>query len=108
MRRQFDQPLLPKGIQSEKSVAISAVGDLMNAKGMENSAGKFYANVAELIFEADISIVSLESTLTTANLDPQYQITHYQINATSEQFDALKDHKGRQYTVYCTVFDCKI
>ena len=42
-RRQFDRPLLPGGGQGKTSVEISAVGDLMKAKGTENSAGKFYS-----------------------------------------------------------------
>lgn len=97
-RRQIDQPLLPEGFQGERSVSISAVGDLMNAKGMENSKDKFYAKVEELIFNADISIANLESTLTSGNVVK----TGLQINATPEQFNAFKGHKGKQYTIFCT------
>ena len=101
-RRQIDRSLLPEGFQVETSAAISAVGDLLNAKGIENSAGKFYAKVAELIFDADISIANLESTLTTGELDPRYQWVHGLINATQKQFDAFKGHQGKHYTVFCT------
>ena len=100
-RRQFDRPLLPEGFKGERSVTISAVGDLMNAKGIENSAGKFYAKVEELIFNSNISIANLESTLTSEKIDPS-QITRNQINATAEQFDAFKGHKGRQFSVFST------
>lgn len=101
-RSQVSKSLLPDGFIGEKSVAISAVGDLMNASAIENSADKFYKMVSELIFNPDISIANLESTLTTANLDSKYQFARYQINATPEQFNAFKGHKGKQYTVFCT------
>jgi poly-gamma-glutamate synthesis protein (capsule biosynthesis protein) len=94
----INQPLLPKEFQTKKSTTFSAVGDLMNAKGLENSIGKFYANVAELIFDADISIANLESTLTRGKVIN----TGFQINATPEQFEVLKGHNGKNYTVFCT------
>jgi poly-gamma-glutamate synthesis protein (capsule biosynthesis protein) len=97
-RRQIEQPHLPEGFQGERSVSISAVGDLMNAKGIENSEDKFYAKVKELIFNADISIANLESTLTSGKVVN----TGLQINATPKQFNAFKGHKGEQYTVFCT------
>jgi poly-gamma-glutamate synthesis protein (capsule biosynthesis protein) len=97
-RRQIDHSLLPDGFQGEKSVSISFVGDLMNAKGMENSKDKFYAKVKELIFNAKISIANLESTLTSGKVVN----IGLRINATSKQFNAFKGHKGRQYTVFCT------
>ena len=101
-RQLTGRSLLPGGFQAERSVAISAVGDLMNTKGIENSAGKFYAKVAELIFDTDISIANLEFTLTTGELDPRYQGAHWLLNATQEQFDALKGHQGKHYTVFST------
>ena len=36
-RRQFCQSSLPEGFQSKTSVEIGAVGDLIKAKGIENS-----------------------------------------------------------------------
>ena len=67
-RRQIDRPLLPEGFQCETSAKISAVGDLIRAKGIENSGGKFYKKVADLIFDADISIANLESPPTSAKI----------------------------------------
>ena len=98
MRRHIHQPLLPERFQSETTERISAVGGLMNAKGVENSVGKFYAKVEELIFAADISIANLESTLTNGNVPNGGR----QINASPELFNALKGHADKQYTVFCT------
>ena len=97
-RRQIGQPLLPEGFQAETSVEISAVGDLMKAKGIENSGGKFYAKVAELIFDADISIANLEAAPTIAKIESSKPTIH----STREQFNAFKGHNGKQYTVFCT------
>jgi poly-gamma-glutamate synthesis protein (capsule biosynthesis protein) len=97
-RRQNWRPLLPEGFQGETSVKISAVGDLMKPMGIENSEGKFYEKVAELIFDADISIANLESSLTGAKIAK----SEWTIQSTRKQFNALKGHNGKQYTVFCT------
>jgi poly-gamma-glutamate synthesis protein (capsule biosynthesis protein) len=97
-RRKIHQLLFPQGFQHETSARISAVGDLMCAKNLENSVGKFYAKVADLIFDADISIANLESALTRA----KNTYSGWKIQSTREQFDAFKGHKNKQYTVFCT------
>ena len=98
-RRQINIPFLPDGFKGNTSLTISAVGDLMCANGLENSMGKFYAKVAKLIFNVDISIANLESSLTSAKIAG----TGWNVNSTREQFDALKGHKDEEnYTVFCT------
>ena len=97
---QINQSLLPEGFQAEKLVKISAVGDLVPAKGIENSKEKFYAKVKELIFNADISIANLEFSLTSDQLIKKWG--RYKIPATRKHYDALKGHKNRQYTVFNT------
>jgi poly-gamma-glutamate synthesis protein (capsule biosynthesis protein) len=76
----------------------------MNAKGTENSDGKFYARVSDLIFGADISIANLESTLTSGEVkEIAFSAEETPtINATPEQYNALKSHEGRQYTIFHT------
>ena len=97
-RWQINQPLLPKGFQGKTGVTISAVGDLMATKSLENSIDKFYTKIAELIFNADISIANLESSLTNSKVEN----TGLQINAKLEQFDAFKGYKDKHYTIFCT------
>lgn len=107
-------PLLPDGFQVERRVTLSAVGDLMNAAGTENSKGVLYAEIADLIFDADISFANLESTLTTGEViqDDWSAEETPKINASPAQFDALKGHEGRQFTVLQTannhILDCGI
>lgn len=98
MRKQINQPLLPGEFQGKTSVKISAVGDLMNAKNLENSKDRFYSEVADLIFNADISIANLESSLTNSKGENK----GYIINANLEQFNVFKGYKDKHYTIFCT------
>jgi hypothetical protein len=82
-RRQIGEPLMPEGFQGETSVELSTVGDLINARGIENSGGNFYAKVAELIFDADISIANLESPPTIA----KHAKSGLKMHSTLEQFN---------------------
>jgi len=103
---------IPEGFREEKRARLSAVGDLMNARGTENSEGKFYALVSNLIFGADISIANLESTLTSGDIQETTFTADETptINATPEQYNTLKGDKGRQYTIFHTannhILDC--
>lgn len=105
-------PYLPALFREEKRVRLSAVGDLMNASGSENSEGKFYAYVSDLIFGADVSIANLESTLTSGEVQETTFTADETptINATPEQYSALKGHDGRHYTLFHTannhILDC--
>lgn len=97
---QIDRSLLPKEFQVEKSVTISTVGDLMPAKGLENSKDKFYDKIEELIFNADISIANLEFSLISDQLVQKWG--RFKIHATRKHYDAIKGHKIRQFTVFNT------
>jgi poly-gamma-glutamate capsule biosynthesis protein CapA/YwtB (metallophosphatase superfamily) len=110
--RQAGGPLVPDGFSEEQRTTLSAVGDLMNATGTENSGGVFYAEIADLVFGAGISFANLESTLTSGEViqDDWSSDDAPKINATPAQYDALKGHEGRQYTVLQTannhILDC--
>jgi poly-gamma-glutamate capsule biosynthesis protein CapA/YwtB (metallophosphatase superfamily) len=101
---QLGGSLLPDGFQPEASATLSAVGDLMNSKGLENSQGRFYEGVSDLVFGADISVANLESTLTQGQAEG-LKITPGvgpKINATEQQYLVLKGHEDRQYTILQT------
>ncbi len=110
--REQSGPLLPQGFQEERRLRLSAVGDLMNAKGSEHSNGVFYSEIADLVFGADVSFANLESTLTRGEVDQDGWSSDNtpKINATPEQYDALKGHGDRLYTVFQTannhILDC--
>jgi hypothetical protein len=92
---------LPPGFLREESITVSAVGDLMGPSGTENSAGLLYERVGELVFGADVSIANLESTPTSGAIEQTRARLGEapKINCTREQYEALKGHSGRSYTV---------
>ena len=101
----FKSTSLPPKFKSDTCLKISAVGDLMHTKHLENSMGKFYAKVSDLIFNADLSIANLESALTSANVnrvDYIHRVPGSNLQASNEQFDAFKGHKNKKYDVFCT------
>jgi len=111
-QRQAPAPLLPPGFQRHTSLSFSAVGDLMCNKGLEHSAGRFYERVAHLIFDADVSFANLESSLTSGPI-VETAISKDdlpKINANPAQFDVIKGHEGKNYTVVQTannhILDC--
>jgi len=114
MHQERSDPFLPEGFLEEKRARLSSVGDLMNASGTENSVNKFYAHVFDLIFGVDISIANLESTLTSGAVQESTFTADETptINATPEQYNALKGHDGRQYTIFHTannhILDCDL
>lgn len=97
---QINRSLLPKGFHAENYVKISTVGDLMPAKGIENSKDRFYEKVEELIFNGNISIANLEFSLASDKYVTKRG--RYRIHATYKHYDAIKGQKDRQYTVFNT------
>lgn len=97
-------PTLPGDFTPGSSVTFSAVGDLIKVNGLENSRDKLYENVAELIFSRDISCANLESQLTGQDT-ASYTFSDKEtppLCCTQEQYDALKGHKDKQYTLMQT------
>jgi len=95
---------LPKGFEKKHSITFSAVGDLIKVEGLENSKDKLYEKVADLIFDKDISYANLESQLTGQDLGA-YTFSDKEtppVCCTKEQYDALKSHNGKNYTVIHT------
>jgi hypothetical protein len=95
---------LPEGFEKKHSVTFGAVGDLYKVESLKNSKGKLYEKVAELIFDKDISYANLESQLTGQELGA---LTFNEKEApplccTRDQYDALKGHKGKRFTLMHT------
>jgi hypothetical protein len=93
--------LLPHGLIEQGSLTISAVGDLMSPGGTENSRDMLYENVSELIFGTDVSIANLESTPVDGEIEEtQARLGEApKINCSLEQFNTLKGHKDRSYSI---------
>ena len=95
---------LPVGFMESRQVSFSAVGDLIKVDGLENSRDKLYEKIANLIFDSDISVANLESQLTGQDIGA-YTFSAKEtppLCLTPEQYDTLKGHKGKRFTVLHT------
>lgn len=93
--------LLPQASAAQETWTMSAVGDLMCTRGLEDSRDQLYAEVDELIFGTDIAYANLESTLTTGKLAPLVLSADESpmINITPAQYETLMSHRGRHFDV---------
>ncbi len=94
--------LAPRDFKTDTEYRLSAVGDLMFAKNVEESRDRMYGPVEELIFGADFAFANLESTLTSGEVK-EFAVaekgdTPY-INITPSQYGALVKHKGSQFDI---------
>jgi poly-gamma-glutamate synthesis protein (capsule biosynthesis protein) len=80
------------------------VGDLIKVEGLERSRDLLYARVADLIFGQDLCFANLESQLTTQEVRPEVlSDKESPIECcTLEQFEAVKGHRGKNFTVLHT------
>jgi len=95
---------LPEGFEKKHIVTFGAVGDLIKVEGLENAKDKLYKKVADVIFDKDISYGNLESQLTGQDLG-EYVFTDKDappLCCTTGQYDAVKGHKGKQFTLVHT------
>lgn len=92
---------LPQGFEIEKTLRLSAVGDLLKTPGLESAKDSLYEEVAEQIFAADIRYANLESTL---SLEPVADIelnegTTPDVNVNLCEYQTLVDHRGSKFDV---------
>jgi len=101
-RQRQVKPGLPPDFEAEIRVQFSAVGDLMCNPALDNMAGRYYEKVADLIFNADIAFANLESSLTSAAVvEPTLSLQELpKINASAAQYEVIKGHQGRQYSLF--------
>jgi len=92
----------PESFTPTNMITLSAVGDLMNTYGLENSKDRLYEEVANFIFDVDISIANLESTLTNSEVDAHSIVgmENPKINATRKQYEAVIGHQGMKYSLF--------
>ncbi len=92
----------PMEFDVEKVYRLSAVGDLMFAKYIEESKDRLYNDVEELIFGADYAYANLESTL-SADTPKEFEVKSQgetpHINITKNQYEALVKHNDKKYDV---------
>jgi len=95
---------VPEGFRKKGAITLSAVGDLIPVDGLENSKDILYENVADLIFERDISFAGLEAPLTNREIEREvFSDKGGPVESCSQgQFDVVKGHRGKRYTAMHT------
>jgi len=95
---------LPQDFEKQNSLTMAAGGDLLYPQGNEYEKDFLFENVADLLFDQDVSFMSLESPVTTQKLVKE--IISNKAAPTEccsrEQFNILKGHKGKCFTVMNT------
>ncbi len=94
--------LVPKNFKKKTYLRLSSTGDLISGRGIEDSRNRFYEKVQDLIFSADISLSNLELTLTREAIrETIFSADEMpEINATLDQYNALKSHQNKNYTIF--------
>ena len=92
---------LPQGFEKHASMTLGAGGDILRCKGTEHSKDILFENVADLLFDQDISYANYESPITRqALVDEVIGDKGPPIECSSpEQFDIFKGHKGKNFDV---------
>ncbi len=95
---------LPQGFEKHSSLTLGAAGDLIQAEGLEHSKDVLFERVADLLFDQTVSYANLESPLTEQELQKEViSDKESPIECCSrEQFDVLKGHKEKRFTVMHT------
>jgi poly-gamma-glutamate synthesis protein (capsule biosynthesis protein) len=95
---------LPEGFEKKSSVTFGAAGDLISVDGLEKSKDFLYDEVADLIFDQDVSFASLESQLTDQEIVKEVlSDKESPVECCSmEQYNTLKGHRGKNFTVMHT------
>lgn len=95
---------LPQDFDKQTSLTLGAAGDLLQAEGLELSKNILFENIADLLFERDVSFANLESPVTQGELvkevisdrAPPIECCNH------AQFEMLTSHKGRHFSVINT------
>lgn len=96
--------LLPQGFQVEERRWVSAVGDLLPARGLAASQDRLYDRIAPRLFGADLSIANFEAVLTRKRLDARITGLHEPIRMTVSpaELRALTRHRRQRFSILHT------
>lgn len=96
--------MLPEGFAETTTLSMGAGGDLLRSAGIDGSQDRLFENVADLLFDKDISFANFESPVTTQPLvdeviGDQGPPTEC---CSATQFDILTSHKGKRFDILNT------
>lgn len=92
---------LPENFKKSTSLTMSAVGDLIQASGLEDSKDLLFDGIEDVVFDKDVSfanyesVVADEATVAQAIGDGRSAM----MCCTPAQYETLTQHKGRRFSV---------
>ncbi len=95
---------LPPDFEKRNSLTLGAAGDLFRVSGIEDARDVVFENIADLLFDQDISYANFESPVTGQELKEEVvSDKESPIECCSrDHFDVLKGHAGKHFTVLHT------
>jgi len=92
---------LPHEFKSDTSITMGAAGDLIPVDGLESSKDIFFENIADVLFDVDVSFANLEAPVTQQNVKDTVVIERGStpiLRCSLAQFSALAGHNGKYFT----------
>lgn len=95
---------LPDGFDANTEISISAAGDLMTHEYLATSGDALYADIADLLFDADVSMANLECTINSQGTERIAINTNSgpPLSLDEVMFQRVKGHRGRKFTFLAT------
>lgn len=99
-----EAPALPDGFGRQETITLGVAGDLLYTDFLDGSKDILFENVADLLFDQDVSYANFESSVTHQPLvkeiigdkGPPTEC------CSPEQFSVLKGHKNKNFSVMNT------
>lgn len=103
-RRDSSVPRLPSGFATECTLSMGVAGDLIQAEGLERSKNVLFSNVADVLFEKDLSFANYESVVAQDDVvnEALGDGRSFTMCCTKEQYLTLTRHKDKRFTVLNT------
>ncbi|TIO54488.1 MAG: hypothetical protein E5X98_21745, partial [Mesorhizobium sp.] len=90
---------LPSSFEAKNCLTVGAAGDLMPAEGLEQSRDIIFENVADLLFDVDVSFANLEGPVSDTKFDVNFiggNAPHI-LGFTRSEFESITAHKGKNF-----------
>ncbi|WP_244840108.1 CapA family protein [Mesorhizobium sp. 131-2-5] len=103
-RRDNSVVSLPRGFEKESSLSVGVAGDLIQAEGLEQSKNVLFSNVADLLFEKDLSFANYESVVADDDIVKEAlgDGRSFTMCCSKDQYSTLTQHNGKHFTVLNT------
>ncbi|MGR9258519.1 CapA family protein [Rhizobium leguminosarum] len=103
-RRDSSVVSLPRDFDTECSLTMGVAGDLIQADGLEQSRNILFSNVADILFEKDLSFANYESVVAEDDIVKKAlgDGRSFTMCCSKAQYSTLTQHNGKRFSVLNT------